>query len=136
VLSIHGRRNPSECARVLTPAGILFVVVPAADDLIELRAFVQGQAIERDRVDTMLRAHEMHFQLAHRVAVRERVTVDRGALGDLLRGTYRGARYKLSDRVEGLPQMEVTLSAEICVLELAKARSAARAPANATEKSG
>src|SRR6188768_3558122 len=37
VLSIHGRRNPSECARLLRASGVLIAVLPAPDDLVELR---------------------------------------------------------------------------------------------------
>ena len=116
VLSIHGRRNPAECARVLTTAGLLWVALPAPDDLIELRALVQGQGIERDRVDAMLVEHQSDFDLVDRFAVRERLTLQRQGLLDLLRGTYRGARFTASERIEALEAMEVTLSSEICVL--------------------
>jgi 23S rRNA (guanine745-N1)-methyltransferase len=117
VLSIYGRRNPAECARVLTSTGFLIVALPAADDLIELRQFVQGRGVERDRADGMLRDHDMDFQLIERVAIRERVTVERNVLLNLLRGTYRGARFKWSDRVAATQQMEVTSSSELCVLK-------------------
>ena len=116
VLSIHGRRNPSECARVLTAAGHLLIAVPAPDDLVELRTLLQGRGVERDRVNGMLREHETHFHTAERFQSRQRLTLEREELSKLLRGTYRGARFKLSDRVEILPPMEVTLSSEICLL--------------------
>lgn len=116
VLSVHGRRNPSECARVLTSIGHLVVVIPAADDLVELRAMVQGQGVERDRVEAMLVEHQANFELQKRFAVRERVALDRDALLNLLRGTYRGARIGSTERVAALERMEVTLSSEICVL--------------------
>ncbi len=64
VLSIHGRRNPSECARVLKTTGALIVVLPAPDDLLELRTLVQGQGVERDRIDAMLREHQEIFTVA------------------------------------------------------------------------
>ena len=117
VLSIHGRRNPAECARVLTPAGVLVVTLPAADDLIELRQFVQGRGVERDRVDGLLHEHNIDFQLTERVLVREKLTLERNDLLNLLRGTYRGVRFTLSDRVNAMPQMEVTLSSELCVMK-------------------
>lgn len=116
VLSIHGRRNPPECARVLTTRGLLFVVVPAPDDLIELRTLVQGQGVERDRVETMIGEHQPHFELVERCPVRERLALGRDALVNLLRGTYRGARFTLSDRVEAMRPMDVTLSSELCVM--------------------
>ncbi len=116
VLSIHGRRNPSECARVLEARGVLIVVLPAADDLIELRAVVQGEAVERDRVDAMLAEHAESFEVAERLPIREQLTLERDALLNLLRGTYRGARFKMSERVEAMERMDVTLSSEMCVL--------------------
>ena len=117
VLSIHGRRNPPECARVLRAAGALIIAVPAADDLVELRTFVQGRGVERDRVDGMLREHDAYFRPVNRVRSRERLTLGREDLSNLLRGTYRAARFTLSDKVETMPAMEVTLSSEICVLK-------------------
>jgi 23S rRNA (guanine745-N1)-methyltransferase len=116
VLSVHGRRNPAECARVLTASGVLLVVLPSPDDLIELRAHVQGHAVERDRVDVMLAEHQAHFDVAERIPVRERPVLTREALMNLLRGTYRGARFTLSERIASMDTMEVTLSSEMCVL--------------------
>jgi 23S rRNA (guanine745-N1)-methyltransferase len=46
LLSIHARRLPDEAARVLKPSGVLIVAVPGADDLIELRAMVQGEGVD------------------------------------------------------------------------------------------
>jgi 23S rRNA (guanine745-N1)-methyltransferase len=117
VLSIHGRRNPSECARVLTAHGRLLVALPAPDDLVELRTLVQGQGTERDRVDALLGEHRSHFELIDRFPIRERLTLGREALLNLLRGTYRGARFAASERVESLRKVEVTMSSEVCVLE-------------------
>jgi 23S rRNA (guanine745-N1)-methyltransferase len=117
VLSVHGRRNPLECARVLTANGVLLVALPAPDDLVELRTLVQGKAVERDRVDTMLREHGAWFALAERMRVRERLTLEQKDLQNLLRSTYRGARFKVSGRVESIQEMDVTVSAELCVLK-------------------
>jgi 23S rRNA (guanine745-N1)-methyltransferase len=118
VLSVYGRRNPAECARVLTKAGALMVAIPAPDDLIELRASVQGESIERDRVEAMLEEHHTHFIAADRFTVRERMILPREALLNLLRGTYRGARFTLADRVEGIGEMKVTVASEISVMKL------------------
>jgi len=121
VLSIHGRRNPAECSRVLKPNGALIAVLPAPDDLIELRTVVQGEGIERDRIDAMLAEHTANFRVVERLPVREQLTLERGALLNLLRGTYRGARFKLSERIEAMQQMDVTLSSEMCVLKKVEA---------------
>ena len=48
VLSIHARRNPGECARILRPGGQLLVAVPAENDLLELRTALQGDAATRE----------------------------------------------------------------------------------------
>jgi hypothetical protein len=42
----------------------------------------------------------------------------REALLNLLRGTYRGARFTLADRVEGIGEMKVTVASEISVMKL------------------
>ena len=115
VLSIHGRRNPAECARVLTAHGRLLAALPGPDDLIELRTLVQGQGTERDRVDALLVEHRSEFELIDRSQIRERLILGREALMNLLRGTYRGARFKASERVDALREMEVTLASDVCV---------------------
>jgi 23S rRNA (guanine745-N1)-methyltransferase len=112
VLSLHGRRNPAECARILTAGGFLLVGVPAHDDLIELRALVQGAGVERERADTLVALHAPFFTLVERSSVRDRHQLDREALLDLLRATYRGERASLAGRVAALASLEVTLASE------------------------
>jgi 23S rRNA (guanine745-N1)-methyltransferase len=116
VLSIHGRRNPSESARVLKEAGLLVIALPAPDDLIELRARVQGQGLERDRVESMLEEHAAHFDLTERFQVRDQRVLERDALVNLLQGTYRGARFTSWMRVAAIEPMAVTMSSDVCVL--------------------
>jgi 23S rRNA (guanine745-N1)-methyltransferase len=117
VLSLHGRRNPTECARVLATGGRLIIVLPAPDDLIELRSQVQGEPVERDRADAMLAAHQGPFVPVERTPVRERHDLDREALLALLRSTYRGARLAAAERVQALGRMAVTFSSELFVLQ-------------------
>jgi 23S rRNA (guanine745-N1)-methyltransferase len=118
VMSLHGRRNPLEVARVLVAAGYLFVAVPAFDDLVELREVVQGQRVERDRAGVALTEHEPMFELIDRSVVRETHDLDRGALLNLLRGTYRGVRRGDAERVAALKRMHVTLASELVVFRL------------------
>jgi len=118
VVSLHGRRNPPEVARVLVQTGYLIVAVPAADDLIELRELVQGQRHERDRVGAVLTEHEPLFEPIDRSVVRETRDLDRGALLNLLRGTYRGVRRGDTERVAALTRMHVTLASELIVFRL------------------
>ena len=113
VLSIHGRRNPAECSRVLKPNGVLIVVLPAPDDLVELRTLVQGAGLERDRVDAMLTEHQSFFTMVDKTEVRETIELDRASLLNLLRGTYRGARASSSERVEALERIAVTFRSHV-----------------------
>ena len=117
-MSIYGRRNPADVARVLAAAGYLLVAVPAADDLIELRELVQGQPVERDRASAVLAEHEPLFRLVERTMAREVLELERAALLELLRGTYRGVRRGVADRVAALTRMTVTLASEILVFRL------------------
>jgi 23S rRNA (guanine745-N1)-methyltransferase len=116
LLSLHARRNPAECARVIVPRGFLLVAVPAVDDLIELRTAVQGDAVERDRIGAVLAEHRAAFQLVDRWTVRDRPHLDREQLLDLLRGTYRGARTATAARTAALSSMRVTLASDIGLL--------------------
>jgi Methylase involved in ubiquinone/menaquinone biosynthesis len=113
VLSVNARRNPAECARVLTRPGYLLAVVPAADDLIELREQVQGRAGVRDRTPSLADAHAADFTLLEQSTVRERLTLTRDQLLDVLRGTYRGARTSAAPRVDALTTLDVTFASEL-----------------------
>jgi 23S rRNA (guanine745-N1)-methyltransferase len=113
VLSVNARRNPAECARVLARPGHLLVVVPAADDLIELRQLVQGRGVERDRTESLLAEHEAAFTLVDQSTVRERRALGRDQLFDVLRGTYRGARTSAASRVQALTSLDVTFASEL-----------------------
>jgi 23S rRNA (guanine745-N1)-methyltransferase len=115
-LSLHGRRNPAECARVLAPGGHLLAALPAADDLVELRALVQGRGVERERVSGFLAEHEALFTLRERSAARARLPCGSAELRDLLAGTYRGARRSQADAVEHLSELIVTLASDVLLL--------------------
>jgi 23S rRNA (guanine745-N1)-methyltransferase len=112
-LSLHARRNPPECARAIRQGGFLLVAVPAADDLIELRAQVQGEAVERPRSSAVVEEHATTFTLVDQQTVREHHRLGRQQLLDLLSGTYRGARASTAARVERLESLDVTVASEI-----------------------
>jgi 23S rRNA (guanine745-N1)-methyltransferase len=118
VLSLHGRRNPPEVARVLRAARYHLVAIPAADDLIELRELVQGTRVERDRADAVLLEHNDWFQLLDRSVVRETLNLDRPALLNLLQGTYRGVRRGAADRIAALTRMDVTLASDVLLFRI------------------
>jgi 23S rRNA (guanine745-N1)-methyltransferase len=111
-LSLNARRNAAECARVLIPGGYLLVAVPAPDDLIELRALVQGEGIARERADAVVHEHASFFTLVTRDTVREQHALQTAALRDLLAGTYRGAR-RSQQRHDELNALDVTLAADV-----------------------
>ena len=113
VLSITARRNAAEFRRLIRPGGALVVVVPAPDDLAELRAAVLGAAIQRDRGEPLARALADGFDLTDRLEARASLSLDGDALRDLLATTYRGARRSEAARAAGLDRMDVTASAEI-----------------------
>lgn len=118
VVSLHGRRNPSECARILTRDGRLLIGVPAPDDLSELRAAVQGEASVRERGDAVVEAHREHFTLLDRWIVRRTMDADHARLIDLLCATYRGFRPRQLERARALPRMDVTLATELFLFGL------------------
>lgn len=113
VLSLHSRRNPTECARVLTSKGMLLVAVPAHDDLVELRTAVYGRALERERADKLIEEHAAAFVLVDRASIREHHHLTRESLQDLLRSTYRGERTSTTGRVTALTDLDVTLASDI-----------------------
>jgi 23S rRNA (guanine745-N1)-methyltransferase len=118
VVSIHGRRNPDEAARVLARGRSLLIAVPAADDLIELRELVQGQRIEHDRAEAVLTEHELRFEVIDRSVIRETVELERASLLDLLHGTYRGTRHAAAARAATIERMPVTMASDVVVLRL------------------
>ncbi len=113
VLSFLARRNAAESARILKTTGFLLIAVPAGDDLIELRASVQGQGVERDRAHRVQAEHDALFTLVDRSTAREEQDLERDAILDLLRATYRGARAAQAERVGKLMKMKLTLALDV-----------------------
>jgi 23S rRNA (guanine745-N1)-methyltransferase len=119
-LALTSRVNPEELRRVLAPAatatdaapaaavarhaagGFLLLAVPAADDLVELRAAVLGEGRLRDRLRPALASLAAHFELVRHVTVRTRLRLDAAAARDLLAATYRGVRHRERRRADGL----------------------------------
>ncbi len=115
-LSIFGRRPVPELARVLAPSGWLLVVVPAEDDLLELREASQGEGVRRDRVADVLAELASGFDLADRATWRHRAVHDRAALNEALAMSYRGARARERERLASVSELDVTIAAEILAL--------------------
>jgi 23S rRNA (guanine745-N1)-methyltransferase len=115
-LSIFGRRPASELRRVMAPSGTLLVVVPAEDDLIELRQAAQGEGRRQERAGDVLAALTPYFELAAASTWRHRARHDREALIDALAMSYRGARASERLRLSSVSALDVTFAAEILAL--------------------
>lgn len=115
VLSITSRRNSAEFRRVLAPDGIAVLVVPGADDLVELREAVLGRGEQRDRVARLEEEMAPGFRLLERHNVRHRTHLGADTLRDLLATTYRGARSSQQERVKEIAEMDVTIDRDVCV---------------------
>jgi 23S rRNA (guanine745-N1)-methyltransferase len=123
-LSLSSRVNAAELARAVKPGGRAIVAVPAADDLIELRAALLGEGVQRERLERSLAALAPHFELEERAQVRHCASLDGGGVRDVLAATYRGARLSQQERLAELGAMRVTMS-----FDLARLRRRAAAPA-------
>ena len=115
LLSIDARRNPDECARVIAPGGRLVVVVPATDDLAELRAAVLGDARGEERAGKAIAEHAGRFTPVLRREARSRRWFTAPRIADLVASTYRGGRAGRGERAAALERLEVTQAHEIVV---------------------
>jgi 23S rRNA (guanine745-N1)-methyltransferase len=115
VATITARLNPDEFRRVLDPDGKLLVVVPGADDLIELREAVLGERLERERSDRTVELFAPQFTLESRQSISHVAELDRQAMLDVMSSSYRGLRTRERERLERLESMNVTLSREVLV---------------------
>lgn len=113
VTSITARMNPEEFRRVLAPNGTLLIVLPAADDLIELRQAILGERIERDRVDRTIDTFAPLFQLERHERLEHTVLLDRESMLDVMSSSYRGLRAREREKLETLNAMTVTLSRDV-----------------------
>lgn len=112
-LSLTSRRPAAELRRVLRPEGLLLVAVPGPDDLAELRAALQGQAVARDRLEGVEEELAAAFALGRRTRLVWQRELDRTALADLLAASYRGARASESERFAALDALTVTMSRDL-----------------------
>jgi len=115
VCSIMARRNAAEFRRVLRGDGTLVLVVPAPDDLHELRAAVLGEAILRDRVPATTEALAPLFRLARHERLRRVVRLDTAAIRDVMIGSYRGLRTQARTRLAAVGEIDVTLGRDLLV---------------------
>jgi 23S rRNA (guanine745-N1)-methyltransferase len=115
-MSVFGRRPAAEIARVLGEGAFLLLVVPGPDDLIELREAAQGRGEHRERTPDALAELAPYAELIAGTRWSGRARHDREALADALAMSYRGGRIARHERLAGVEELDVTLSAEILVL--------------------
>lgn len=116
VASITARLSADEFHRVLKADGALLVAIPGADDLIELREAVQGERVERDRVERTIELFAPKFSLQQHASVRHVAHLDRESIQDVLTSTYRGLRRSERERMSDIASMEVTLARDLLLL--------------------
>jgi len=115
VASITARKNAPEFRRVLADGGTLLIVVPAPDDLIELRAAILGEGIARDRVESTRESVGSLFTLARHERIRHAVRLDADSVRDVMALSYRGVRERQRARLAALGEMDVTLSRDLLI---------------------
>lgn len=112
VASITARMNAEEFRRVLAPGGALLIVLPGADDLLELRAAVLGEGVERDRVERTVAAFA-GFTLERRETLRHVARLDAEAMHDVMASSYRGLRTREREKLAAVAAMDVTLARDL-----------------------
>ena len=115
VASITARFHEQEFARVLARDGKLLIVIPGADDLIELRQAILGDGVERDRTARTEAMFAAQFHLVRHEHVRHQAHLDHTALFDVMASSYRGLRTREREKLETLGAMDVTFSRDALV---------------------
>jgi 23S rRNA (guanine745-N1)-methyltransferase len=113
VVSVTARMNAEEFRRVLRDDGALLVVIPGAEDLVELREAVQGERVERDRVERTIASFASHFTVERQETVRHITKLDRAAMIEVMSSSYRGLRARERERLERLDDTDVTLARDL-----------------------
>jgi 23S rRNA (guanine745-N1)-methyltransferase len=125
VTSVTARTNAAEFRRVLQDDGRLMFVVPAADDLIELRAAILGERIERDRTPSAITALSPPFTLERHERLRRVVRLDPASIRDVMAASYRALRTSQRARLTALGPLSVTLSRDVLLFRPAEPRAPA-----------
>ncbi|MEL7337350.1 MAG: methyltransferase domain-containing protein [Planctomycetota bacterium] len=119
VVSLFGRRPAAEIQRVLQPGGAFVFCLPGEEDLIELRQAVQSAGHRRSRWAAAAQAisdQAPEMSMIRQSTWRRTAHLDQGAIADAMAMTYRGVRRSQRERLHALPEMTVTLSADIVLM--------------------
>ncbi len=115
VASITARLNVDEFRRVC--AGRLLIVIPGAEDLVELREAVSGERVERDRVERTIAMFSSQFRLISHETITHRARLDHDAMVEVMSSSYRGLRTRERERLDALDAMDVTFSRDALMFE-------------------
>jgi 23S rRNA (guanine745-N1)-methyltransferase len=115
VTSVTARRNGPEWKRVLKPRGRVLLAIPGPDDLTELREALLGRAVRRDRATAAIEELRPDLALVSQRSVRGTASLDTTGVADVLKTTYRGARFRQRDRIDAIGPMVVTVERDILV---------------------
>lgn len=113
VTSITARMNAVEFRRVLRDDGILLVVVPAPDDLIELREQILGTGIRRDRVERTITTFAPLFTLERHRRLHHVAHLDSAAVADVMTSSYRALRTREHGRLISIGDTDVTFAYDL-----------------------
>ncbi len=116
VTSITARLSVEEFRRVLPVGGALLLVIPGAEDLIELREAILGEGVERDRVERTVDMFAPRFRLERHQPVHHTARLDREAILDVMSSSYRGLRTRERERLQALGDLDVTLARDLLLL--------------------
>ena len=117
-ISLFGRRPVRELARISKPNGKCIIVVPAADDLIELRERTQKAGHRRSRWETIVDEFSSSgYRFREHQTWKQRLHLDRDAISDALAMTYRAVRYSQQVRLDSISEMQVTLAADVILFD-------------------
>lgn len=120
VTSITARRNPAEFRRVLGDDGVLLLVVPAPDDLIEVRERILGERIERDRIESAIATFAPLFRLERHQRIRHTARLDAASVRDAMAASYRAGRVSRLARLAAVSDLDVTLSRDAFIFRPAR----------------
>ncbi|MFO7688945.1 MAG: methyltransferase domain-containing protein [Cryobacterium sp.] len=84
ILNVFAPRNPPEFHRVLTPSGLLLIVIPQTNHLQELRAVGLALGVQADKVSHLQRTLGGHFRLSGRASLQRSMALDAAGVRALL----------------------------------------------------
>ena len=115
LLNLFAPRNPAEFARVLSPAGLLLIVIPQPHHLQQLRHKLGLLDMEEEKQQKVVAQLADSFSLQTIQPITMEMDLDRTALEHLVRMTpnYWHLTTAVQDRLAELPQERVTTAFEM-----------------------